>query len=294
MTTAGSIAREPAVGRAPATVCGVGAVTGYGWGRKRLWDGLESGESAVVRSTGWKESLGHDVAYMAKIADVPHEDPRSRFARATETAVDEAIDDATERGWKPGPVVGLIHAIVLGEVDGWREFYLEQNQRVSRSEYLRLMPSTIMSMQMQAHGFHGPAMAVNAMCASGNAAMLTAKMWLDAGVVQRRGRRRHRPVGHARQHPPLRQPRRALRRPAPVRGVPALPDRQLGLPRGRGECGLRPLPPARARVPEGARRRDDARRLPRRRRSTPTTPRSGGASSSRSPTPASTRPTCST
>ena len=183
MTAAGSIGRESALGRAPATVCGVGAVTGYGWGRKRLWDGLESGESAVVPSTGWKESLGHDVAYLAQVADVPHEgDPRSRFARAMSTSVDEAIDDATERGWKPGPVVGLIHAVVLGEVDGWHEFYMERDQHVSRSEYLRLMPSTIMSMQMQAHGFHGPAMAVGAMCASGNAAMLTAKMWLDAGV----------------------------------------------------------------------------------------------------------------
>jgi 3-oxoacyl-[acyl-carrier-protein] synthase II len=158
-------------------------VTGYGWGRKRLWDGLESGESAVVASTGWEESLGHDLAYMATIADVPHEgDPRSRWARATEASVDEAVDDATERGWKPGPVVGLIHALVLGEVEGWRDFYLERNQTLRKSEYLQLMPSTIMSMSMQRHGFHGPAMAVNAMCASGNAAMLTAKMWLDAGV----------------------------------------------------------------------------------------------------------------
>jgi 3-oxoacyl-[acyl-carrier-protein] synthase II len=178
-----TIAEGGPTGRAPATVCGVGAVTGYGWGRKRLWDGLESGESAVVRSTGWQESLGHDVAYMATIADVPHEDPRSRFARATETAIDEAIDDATARGWKPGPVVGLIHAIVLGEVDGWRDFYMERNEHLTKREYLQLMPSTIMSTQMQRHGFHGPAMAVNAMCASGNAAMLTAKMWLDAGVV---------------------------------------------------------------------------------------------------------------
>ncbi len=78
--------------------------------------------------------------------------------------------------------MGLIHAIVLGEVDGWHDFYLERDCTLRKSEYLRLMPSTIMSMQMQRHGFHGPAMAVNAMCASGNAAMLTAKMWLDAGI----------------------------------------------------------------------------------------------------------------
>ena len=172
-----------AKGPAPATVCGVGAVTAYGWGRQRLWDGLNRGESAVVRSTGWAEELGHDVAYLGRVPDIPHEDPRGRFSRAMESAVDEAVADATARGWKPGPVVGLIHAIVLGEVDGWREFYMERNRHLSKREYLQLMPSTIVSAQMQHHGFHGPAMSVNAMCASGNAAMLTAKLWIDAGIV---------------------------------------------------------------------------------------------------------------
>ena len=100
-----------------------------------------------------------------------------------ESAVDEAIEDAYDRGWKPGPTVGLIHAVVLGEVDVWREFYMERDRRLSKREYLQLMPSTILSTQMQRHDFHGPAMSVTAMCASGNAAMLTAKMWLDAGVV---------------------------------------------------------------------------------------------------------------
>jgi 3-oxoacyl-[acyl-carrier-protein] synthase II len=175
-------------GRSNATVCGVGAVTAYGWGRKHLWDGLESGQSAVVASSGWADTLGHDVAYMGRVIDVPHDDPphddpRSRFARAMETAVDEAIEDAYDRGWKPGPTVGLIHAVVLGEVDAWREFYMERDRQLTKREYLQLMPSTILSTQMQRHDFHGPAMSVTAMCASGNAAMLTAKMWLDAGVV---------------------------------------------------------------------------------------------------------------
>jgi 3-oxoacyl-[acyl-carrier-protein] synthase II len=169
--------------RRTATVCGVGAVTAYGWGRKRLWDGLASGESAVVASSGWADTLGHDVAYMGRITDVEHEDPRSRYARAMESAVDEAVEDAHDRGWRPGPVVGLIHAIVLGEVDAWREFYMERDRQLSKREYLQLMPSTILSTAMQRHDFHGPAMSVTAMCASGNAAMLTAKMWLDAGVV---------------------------------------------------------------------------------------------------------------
>ena len=86
-------------GRKSATVCGVGAVTAYGWGRKHLWDGLESGESAVVASTGWADTLGHDVAYMGRITDDPNtSDPRSRFARAMETAVDEAVEDARRPG----------------------------------------------------------------------------------------------------------------------------------------------------------------------------------------------------
>ena len=68
--------------RSSATVCGVGAVTAYGWGRKQLWDGLASGESAVVASSGWTDTLGHDVAYMGRITDVEDHDPRSRFARA--------------------------------------------------------------------------------------------------------------------------------------------------------------------------------------------------------------------
>lgn len=171
-------------GRAAATVCGVGAVTGYGWGRKHLWDGLVSGESAVVPSSGWADTLGHDIAYMGTIPSADHhEDPRSRFALAMEAAVDEAVEDAYARGWKPGPTVGLIHAIVLGEVDKWREFYMERDRDVSRREYLQLMPSTVLSMQMQRHDFHGPSMAVSAMCASGNAAMLTAKAWIDSGVA---------------------------------------------------------------------------------------------------------------
>ena len=36
----------------PAAICGVGAVTGYGWGKKHLWDGFLLGESAVKLVTG--------------------------------------------------------------------------------------------------------------------------------------------------------------------------------------------------------------------------------------------------
>ncbi len=270
-------------------ICGIGAVTAYGWGRDQLWDGLASGESAVVRSTGWEATLGHDVAYMGKVPEIPHTDPRSRFARAMESAMDEAIDDARVRGWKPGRTVGLIHAHRARR--GRRVARVLHGTRPS-ADQARIPATDAVDdrsrTQMQRHGFHGPAMSVTAMCASGNAAMLTAKMWLDAGCGRRRRRRRHRHLGHDRQHPPLRRSRRALRRPAAVRGVPAVPDRQPRLPARRGVGRLRRLPPARARLREGARRRDDPRRLPRGVDRSRSTRRSGAASSSRSSTPEST------
>lgn len=165
------------------SICGLGAVTGYGWGRKFLWDGLRSGESAVLPRSGYEEWLGHDVCYGAWVPEVERTDGLTRFGAAVAEAADEAVDDALERGWRPGPVVGVVHAVVLSEVDLWKDFYLERNRRLKSHEYLHLMPSTVLSLFMKRHEFHGPVMNVTAMCASGNAAMLTAKMWLDAGVA---------------------------------------------------------------------------------------------------------------
>lgn len=45
-----------------------------------------------------------------------------------------------------------------------------------------MMPSTVICQLMQEYDFHGPAMNVSAMCASANAAMITAKSWIDTGI----------------------------------------------------------------------------------------------------------------
>ena len=162
---------------------GIGAVTGYGWGTSRLWDGLLTGVSACTPTPGTRP----DPADAGWVAHVPpggeDRDGSSRFARAMSFAVREAMDDATARGWVPGRRVGLLHAVVLGDVDRWRSFYLDHAGADSVRGYVGLMPSTPISAVMQEHGFRGPAMAVSAMCASGNAALITAKEWLDANVV---------------------------------------------------------------------------------------------------------------
>ena len=164
-------------------ICGVGAVTGYGWGTAAFWDGLVAAKPAATLTPGY----GPDRDGFAWVARVPDggdpADGRSRFARAMRFAAREAVTDAQARGWRPGGRVGLLHAVVLGEVDLWREFYRsERGPRLLR-EYLAMMPSTPMSTLMQEFGFHGPAMNVSAMCASGNAGLLTAKAWLEAGIV---------------------------------------------------------------------------------------------------------------
>ncbi|MDI2030197.1 beta-ketoacyl synthase N-terminal-like domain-containing protein [Saccharopolyspora sp. TS4A08] len=164
-------------------IAGLGAVTGYGWGREQLWEGLAAAKPAACPQEGYGEN-GQAAAWAALVPDggEPSDGP-SRFQRAMRFAAREAIADATQRGWQPGRRVGLLHAVVLGEVDLWKDFYLAHDGRVSVRNYLALMPSTPISTLMQEYGFHGPAMNVGAMCASGNAGLLTAKAWVDSGIV---------------------------------------------------------------------------------------------------------------
>lgn len=165
-------------------ICGVGTVTGYGWGRKYLWDGLVTGESCVVRQDGFEAEFPDSDVWLGIIPDGGDPaDGRTKFTRALQASAREAIEDAIDRGWRPSGTVGLVHAFVLGEVEGWRDFYLKPESQVRRRDYIGLMPSTPLSSLMTEYGFHGPCMSVLAMCASGNAALLTAKMWIDSGVA---------------------------------------------------------------------------------------------------------------
>lgn len=164
-------------------ISGIGAITGYGWGRRHLWDGLLSGKPAASLHAGYSAD-GHDTAWLSRVPDGGlSSDGPTRSMRAMRAAVREAITDAKSRGWQPGRRVGLLHALVLPEIETWRSFYVEEGGQRRIRDYLALMPSTPVSMVMQEFGFHGPAMNVSAMCASGNAGMITAKMWLDCGIV---------------------------------------------------------------------------------------------------------------
>jgi 3-oxoacyl-[acyl-carrier-protein] synthase II len=165
------------------TIAGIGAVTGYGWGREILWQGLLSGKSAATLQPGYGPGRDEQ-AWVSLIPDGG--DPmvsNSIYGRATQESGREAIADASARGWRPGRTVGMLHAIVLGDVANWRDFYLVDHGHRRSRDYMRLLPSTPISVLQQEFGFHGPTMSVSAACSSANVALITAKLWLDCGVA---------------------------------------------------------------------------------------------------------------
>ncbi|HEY5110516.1 MAG TPA: hypothetical protein VII96_12995, partial [Acidimicrobiales bacterium] len=60
---------RPVRRHAPTNITGVGAVTGYGWGRKHVWDGFLLGESAVRLTGGLEGFVDGGEAYLATITD---------------------------------------------------------------------------------------------------------------------------------------------------------------------------------------------------------------------------------
>ncbi len=162
-------------------ITGIGAVTGYGWGKEALWNGLASGKTAANLVGGFGQD-DNQPGWVAQVPEGGNPKDGTPFARAMRAAAREAIADAGNRGWQPGRTVGLLHATVLGDVATSRAFHKDPEGWPIR-KYLSTMPSTPVSLLMKEYGFHGPAMNVSAMCASGNAGMLTAKMWIDAGMA---------------------------------------------------------------------------------------------------------------
>ena len=171
------------IGGGPA-ICGIGAVTGYGWGEKFVREGFYTSEPAVRPVSGFSPWYDHDEAWVAMVPDDgdPGDGP-SRMARAVRFAAREAIANAHDRGWRSGSTVGLIHGIVLGDVDHWREYHHRRGMGTTRRNWLELMPSTVLMEVMREFDFHGPTMAVTAMCASGVVGLLTAKLWIEAGIA---------------------------------------------------------------------------------------------------------------
>jgi 3-oxoacyl-[acyl-carrier-protein] synthase II len=141
----------------PPTIVGIGAVSGYGWGEKRLREGLYSGRSAVRALLGFLPWAPREATWVALADDGEDPPDEERGARALRFAAEEALSDARGRGWRPSGVMGLIHGADLLDVT-W--FTLAEETELN-----------------------GPGMSMTAGAASGALALLTAKCWIDGGVA---------------------------------------------------------------------------------------------------------------
>jgi len=165
------------------SITGAGAVTGYGWGQKLLREGLYTSVPSIRPTPGFAPYFEDDLGWVSMIDGGDPADGPSRMMRAVRFAAREAVQDAYDRGWRPGGIVGLVHGIVLGDVDHWREYHHRKGVGTTKRNWLELMPSTVLMEVMKEFDFHGPAMSLSAMCASGLAGILTAKMWIETGVA---------------------------------------------------------------------------------------------------------------
>jgi len=93
--------------QARTSVVGFGAVSGYGWGVKALWDGLKSQVPATVRHRGLGGRFP-DPRWLARVPECG--DPAhgsTRYSRALVHSMNEAVADAKARGWSPGERVDI-------------------------------------------------------------------------------------------------------------------------------------------------------------------------------------------
>lgn len=163
------------------SVAGLGAVSGYGWGKDALWNGLMSSKPAA-RLTRIDEDGGSESGWLARIPEGGDpDDGAALFTRSYLSSCREAIADARARGWAPGERVGVIRGSTFGDSYAYREFY--RNYSGSRRQFVGVLTSTSVSTMMKENDFHGPAMEVNATCSTGVTALLTAKMWIEAGMA---------------------------------------------------------------------------------------------------------------
>ncbi|HYA69339.1 MAG TPA: hypothetical protein VED63_11465, partial [Acidimicrobiales bacterium] len=131
--------------RSQVSITGAGAVTGYGWGQKFLREGLYTSVPSIRPTPGFAPYFDDDLGWVSMVEDAGHvADGPSRLMRAVRFAAREAVEDAFDRGWRPGGTVGLVHGIVLGDVDHWREYHHRRGVGTTKRNWLELMPSTVL------------------------------------------------------------------------------------------------------------------------------------------------------
>ena len=164
-----------------AHIVGLGAVTAYGWGVDATWNGLKSGQTAARCHAGLGGRFP-DPCWFARVPEPPGESTgTTRYAQAFRAAAEEALDDATRSGWRPGRRVGIVHATTRGDLELMRSRYLAWDDLNPRRAYVEQAWTKPAGDVMSRHGFTGPAIVVSAACSSGLHALTIAQRLLTCG-----------------------------------------------------------------------------------------------------------------
>src|SRR5262249_37165727 len=96
-------------------------------------------------------------------------------------AIDEALRDATVRGWEPGARVGIVHATTRADLELMRARYLAPDSVPPRRAYVEQAWTTPASLAMIRRRFSGPMVISSAACSSGLHALAVAQRLLAFG-----------------------------------------------------------------------------------------------------------------
>nr|WP_319386247.1 beta-ketoacyl synthase N-terminal-like domain-containing protein [uncultured Roseibium sp.] len=164
----------------PARIVGMGAVTGYGFGISALMQGLATGVSAVNSQRSGEDTFP-DGSWFARIPlHHPDDEKSTRFKMCFDAALEEAVDDASRRGWRPGRKVALVHGTACGDVDA-TVAVLDPSDEHIRRRFIAYLPSTSLVTAAEKHSIHGPVLTVNGTCATGLFALAVAHRLLMCG-----------------------------------------------------------------------------------------------------------------
>ncbi|MEP3279876.1 MAG: beta-ketoacyl synthase N-terminal-like domain-containing protein [Stappiaceae bacterium] len=161
-------------------IVGLGAASGYGLGVSKLMGGLKSGASSVARHRCPGGSFP-DNSWFARVpVERDEEGHLSRYSACVGSVIDEAVEDARIRGWKPGRKVAIIHGSAWNDLESMKVLLDHPTEHMRRA-YIGYLPTTPLAIAAAKHGINGPVFTINGACATGLCALMLAQRLMACG-----------------------------------------------------------------------------------------------------------------
>lgn len=180
--------------RQPVAITGIGAVSGFGLGVERLWQGLLAGQSALLpRSDGERWGLGSLPLSLVPLTGESAEpstvgaevlwDPSPRATQMASFAAAEAMRDAGLAGPRPtgAPALPTRIGICLGTTHGEKAPWLASQRRAGLIPEAAALGVATPAHELARQHHAQQLQVVCAACASGNVALQCGLGWVRSG-----------------------------------------------------------------------------------------------------------------